>query len=57
MKSLSLEQVADYLDTAIIDQSIDKGHAIIHIGKNKVGCKFIMVNNCMGETMLSESIA
>lgn len=57
MKSLSLEQTADYLDTAIIDQSIDEGHAITHIGKNKVGCNFIIVNNCMGETMLSESIA
>ena len=56
MKSLSFEQTADYLDTATIDQSIDDGHAIIHIGKNKVGCKFIMVNNCMDETALSESM-
>ena len=54
MKTLSLEQTADYLETATINQSIDEGHAIIHIGENEAGCKFIMVNNCMGETMLSE---
>ena len=56
MKTLSLEQTADYLDAATINQSIDEEHAIILIGKCDTGCKFIMVNNGMGETMVSESM-
>lgn len=56
MKKLSLEALADYLETATIMQTLDVKHAIIHEGINASGIRFVIVNNCHGETMLSEAI-
>lgn len=55
MKQLTLEQVADYLESATIEQSHDVGHAIVHIGRNEAGGRFVMVNDCYGKTTVSES--
>jgi hypothetical protein len=55
MQKLTLAQTADYLDSATIERSHDAGHEIIHVGWNANGTRFIMVNNCYGETTVSES--
>jgi hypothetical protein len=55
MLYLTLEQTADYLETANIDSSIDAGHAIIHVGKNAAGAGFVMMNNASGQTVVSEA--
>lgn len=55
MQQLTLEQVADYLESATIEQSHDVGHAIVHIGRNAAGGRFVMVNDCYGKTTVSES--
>lgn len=56
MLYLTLEQAADYLETATIDSSIDAGHAIIHMGKNVAGVCFVMLNSANGKTTVSESM-
>lgn len=56
MRMLSLEQAADFIETAIIEKSHDVGHAIIHTGMSESGSRFVLVNNCYGETVLSESM-
>lgn len=56
MRMLSLEQTADFIETAIIEKSHDVGHAIIHTGMSESGSRFVLVNNCYGETVLSESM-
>jgi len=56
MKILSPELTADYLETANIEQTLNEGHAIVHIGKNSAGSRFVLVNNCMGETVLTEAM-
>lgn len=56
MKILTLEQTADFLDSATIQQTIDTGHAIIHIGQSVFGGKFVLVNNAQGQTVLTESM-
>lgn len=56
MRMLSLEQTADFLETATIEKSHDVGHAIIHTGISESGSRFVLVNNCYGETVLSESM-
>lgn len=55
MKQLTLEQTADYLERATIERSHDVGHAIIHIGRNAFGVKFVLINNAFGETTVTES--
>lgn len=54
MKSISLQQTADFLEGATIEHSFDTGDAIIHSGIGASGSRFILMNNCMGETVLSE---
>jgi hypothetical protein len=54
MQKLTLEQAADYLEAATVERSHDAGYEIIHVGWNASGTRFIMVNNCYGETSISE---
>lgn len=55
MRILSLEQTADFLETANVEHSNDVGHAIIHIGVSESGARFVLVNDCHGNTALTES--
>lgn len=56
MLYLTLEQTADYLETASIEKTIDDGHAIIHFGKNAAGACFVMLSSASGKTTVSEEI-
>jgi hypothetical protein len=56
MEFLTIEECAEYLEFANIHKSIDKGHAIIHIGTTMAGVDFVLVNNFEGETMLTEGL-
>lgn len=56
MKMLDLQQTASYLEYANITQTIDAGHALIHIGKNKAGASFVLVNNAEGQSALTEGM-
>ena len=55
-QSLTLEQTADYLEAATIENSIDSGCAITHIGTSPSGVKFILTNDAYGCTALTESM-
>ena len=56
MQKLTLEQTADYLEAAVIEHTHDAGHEIIHLGVNAKGQRFVLVNNCFGESFLGEGI-
>ena len=56
IKVLDLQQTADYLETATIEQTIDTIHAIIHIGVSEVGYKFVLKNSIAGASVLTESL-
>lgn len=56
MQHLNLEQAADYIEAAIIESTTDIGHAIIHTGTSTTGARFVLVNDCHGQTMLSEAV-
>jgi len=53
MQHLTIQEVSAFLETATIDQTIDEGHAIIHMGKTQSGERFVLVNNLRGETVLT----
>lgn len=55
MKKLSMKKAAAYLETVKIIEQIDTGHAIVVIGRNAAGARFVLVNDCMGKIVLSES--
>lgn len=52
---LTLDEFAGFWDCATVEQSIDLGHAIVHIGRNAHGVKFVLTNTCEGQTTLVES--
>ena len=56
MRLLTLDQTAAFLEFASIHKTIDVGHALIHIGENAFGCKFVLVNNMLGQTVLTEEM-
>ena len=56
MLYLTPEQTADYLESSVIDITVDSGHAIIHAGKNAAGVCFVMMNSANGKTTVSESM-
>jgi hypothetical protein len=56
MRVLNLNQTADFLEAATINNTIDLGHAIIHMGFNAAGLRFVLVNDCNGESALTESL-
>jgi hypothetical protein len=53
MQRLTLEQVADYLETATIEATEELGPAIIHTGKRD-GLYFVLVNTSEGASVLIE---
>jgi len=58
MRFLSETEAADYLCEAVIEQAIDERHAIIYTGiaHGGDGHRFVLVNNCFGKTVLTESM-
>lgn len=56
MQMLTLAQVADYLESATIEETHDKGFVITHFGKNAAGARFVLVNNCFGNSVVTESM-
>ena len=55
MKFLNLQETADYLETATINETTDRGFSIVHAGTNASGVAFVLMNNAMGESVLVES--
>jgi hypothetical protein len=53
---LDLGQAADYHEDATIEQSINAGFAMIHIGTNTAGARFVMVNDYNGDTVVTEGL-
>lgn len=56
MQTMTLQQIADYLNGATVDETIDTGHALIHRGTNAAGTPFVLVNDMHGNSALSESM-
>lgn len=56
MQRITLEQVADYLETATIQHTHDLGHAIVHIGVSAAGSRFALMNDMHGNSTLSEGM-
>lgn len=56
MKILTLAQVADYLESATIEETHDVGFAITHFGKNAAGARFVLVNDCFGNSAVTEGM-
>lgn len=56
MKSLTMQQAADYLEAAIIDRTHDAGHAVTHIGTNAAGVPFVLLNDYTGQTVVTEAM-
>lgn len=56
MQHLTLEQAVDFMESATIEQSIDTGHTIIHIGNAGTAdspARFVLMNDMYGRTTLS----
>jgi len=56
MKTLTMQQAADYLESAIIERTQDTGHALTHIGTNAAGVPFVLVNDYTGKTVVTEAM-
>ena len=53
MENLTLDQAADLLATATIDNTRDHGHTIVHTGTTETGARFTLMNDCYGHTCVS----
>lgn len=56
MQTITLQQTADFLESANIAQTIDTGHAMIHFGTNVAGIPFVLVNDMHGHSTLTEGM-
>lgn len=56
MHKIDLQQAADYLEAATIEQTIEAEHTIIHTGRNAAGVRFVIINDCFGNTVVSEAL-
>lgn len=56
MKTLTEAEAADYLEAATIINTMDAGHAIAHLGINGAGIRFMLMNDCGGNTVVTESL-
>ena len=56
MKMLTLQKAAKYLETAGPAKKIDLGHAIVLVGTNAAGARFVMVNDVSGKVLVIESM-
>lgn len=48
--------MADYLEGAQIESSINVGFTNVHIGINPAGSKFVLINDGFGEIVVTESV-
>lgn len=55
MEMIDLHQAGDMLEAMTITQTIDVGHAIVHIGTDEHGRRVVLVNDCCGQTMVTTS--
>lgn len=55
MRNLSLAEAADYLEAATIEQTFPAGHAVVNVGVNEFGTRFVLVNDCQGQTVVTEA--
>jgi len=53
MKVLSLQEVADFLETAEITETLNRGQAVVHIGKTDAGHRFVLINDMQGNSCVS----
>lgn len=53
MQTLSLQQMADFLETATIEKTVDFGHVLVHAGTAQDGRCFTLMNDLHGETSVS----
>lgn len=56
MKFLTLEQAADYLESATIEETRYSGHIVINTGISAAGVRFALMNDANGHTVLSEAL-
>jgi len=56
MEIMDLQKTADYLEFAKIEQTINAGHTIIHLGISAAGFDFVLVNDSYGNTALTEGM-
>lgn len=54
IRTMTIEQTADYLENARIEQTIENGWTVIHIGVSEVGHRFVLTNDCYGGTVVTE---
>lgn len=54
MQQLTIQQAADYLETAVITHTTDHGYVVTHVGTNAAGAAFVMLNDAEGQTALIE---
>lgn len=54
--SITLDQAADLLKCATVEETTDLGHTIVHIGDLGTEgdpCRFVMINDAFGNTTVS----
>ncbi|UCV22856.1 hypothetical protein [Ferribacterium limneticum] len=56
MKTMTMQETADYLETASIEHTHDIGHAVVHIGTSAAGVSFVLVNDLQGQTIVVEAM-
>lgn len=56
MERITLEQMADFFEDAVIEHTHDFGHTIVHSGISGSGARFVLLNDCWGESTLSEGM-
>lgn len=55
MRRLTLAEAADYLEAATVEQTIPAGHAVVNVGLNEFGVRFVLVNDDQEQTMVMEA--
>ena len=56
LQQLTPQDTADFLDCAVIEQTTDLGHSVVHIGNvgtSDKPCRFVLVNDQFGQSVLS----
>lgn len=56
MRYLTTQEAGDYImhPHTVIEETINSGQVIVHVGRNEQGQKFVFVNDCHENTWLQE---
>lgn len=54
MREMTLNETADFLESATIEKTLNAGFAIVHYVSFE-GAKFLIVNRCKGGTLIIDS--